>query len=306
MALEDTRTLRIFNRGPTAFARLVFFAALSLLLLFIDARYRYLESARQVIAIVIYPLQRLTALPGELWQEAALYVSLQSRLVADNEQLRLQHDLDAAQLNQFEAVSKENEQLRALLEIRQRAPYAVKAAQIAYLERDIFKRKLIVDAGEHAGVQAGQAVVDNQGLVGQVTRTFPELSEVTLVTDKDNIVPVQVARNGLRAAIFGSGNISEMELRYQPLNTDIEVGDELATSGLAGTYPPALPVAKVIRVERDPAYPFARIVCVPLAGVDRHRTLLIVSSLSPLPPRPSANAGEDRPRGDGLTGRGAR
>lgn len=306
MALEDTRTLRIFNRGPTAFARLVFFAALSLLLLFIDARYRYLESARQVIAIVIYPLQRLTALPGELWQEAALYVSLQSRLVADNEQLRLQHDLDAAQLNQFEAVSRENEQLRALLEIRQRAPYAVKAAQIAYLERDIFKRKLIVDAGERAGVQAGQAVVDNLGLVGQVTRTFPELSEVTLVTDKDNIVPVQVARNGLRAAIFGSGNISEMELRYQPLNTDIEVGDELVTSGLAGTYPPALPVAKVIRVERDPAYPFARIVCVPLAGVDRHRTLLIVSSLSSLPPRPSANAGDDRPRGDGLTRRGAR
>jgi rod shape-determining protein MreC len=93
-------------------------------------------------------------------------------------------------------------------------------------------------------------------------------------------------RNGIRAVVFGSGNISELELRYQPVNADIEVGDMLVTSGMDGTYPPALPVAQVTKVERDPAYPFAHIVCAPLAGVDRHRTLLIVSSVPPLPERP--------------------
>jgi len=287
VTLEDTRNLRFFNRGPSALARLVFFAALSLLLLFVDARYRYLESVRQVIAIVIYPLQRLTALPGELWDDAAEYVSLQHHLVAENETLRLQHDRDAARLNQFEAMQNENAQLRALLEIKQHADFSVQAAQIVYLERDIFKRKLIMDKGEQEGARAGQAVVDNFGVVGQITRTFPYLSEVTLVTDKDNVVPVQVVRNGVRAAIFGSGNTSEMELRYQAVDVDIEIGDELITSGLDGTYPAALPVARVVRIERDPAYPFARIVCTPLAGVDRHRTLLIVSSVSSLPPRPA-------------------
>jgi len=307
VSLEDTRTLRFFNRGPSAVARLVFFSVLSLLLLFVDARYQYLESTRQVISIIIYPFQRLTALPGEMWDGANAFLSLQSHLVEENEQLHLQHDSDSAQLKQLESVLNENAQLRALLDVKQRAEYTVQAAQIVYLERDIFKRKLFVDAGEQNGVQAGRAVVDNQGVVGQVTRTYPFLSEVTLVTDKDNVVPVQVVRTGLRAAVFGSGNISELDLRYQPVDVDIQVGDELVTSGMDGTYPSALPVAKVIRVERDPAYPFARIACVPLAGVDRHRTLLIVSGVAPLPPRPvSDDAKNAAPRVKRSSIRGAR
>jgi len=292
LALEDTRTLRFFNRGPSAVARLVFFSVLSLLLLFVDARYQYLESTRQVISVIIYPFQRLTALPGEIWNGVGSYVSLQRYLIADNEQLHLQHDADSALLQQMQVMQAENAQLRALLDVKQRADYSMQLAQIVYLERDIFKRKLLVDKGTQANVQPGQAVVDNSGVVGQVTRVYPWLSEVTLVTDKDNAVPIQVVRNGLRAVVFGSGNISELELRYQPVSSDIEVGDVLVTSGMDGTYPPSLPVAKVIKVERDPAYPFAHIVCVPLAGVDRHRTLLIVSSVPPLPERPLSEAEE--------------
>lgn len=284
--MEDTRTLRFFNRGPSAVARLVFFSVLSLVLLFVDARYNYLESTRQVIAVIIYPLQRMTALPGEMWSGAAAYITLQRHLVAENEQLHLQHDADAALLNQMQSIQGENAQLRELLDVTQRADYTMQMAQIAYVERDIFKRKLFIDKGERADVRAGQAVVDNGGVVGQVTRVFPWLSEVTLVTDKDIAVPIQVVRNGIRAVVFGSGNISELELRYQPVNADIDVGDVLVTSGMDGTYPPSLPVAQVVKVDRDPAYPFARIVCAPLAGVDRHRTLLIVSSVPPLPERP--------------------
>lgn len=288
MTLEDTRTLRFFNRGPSGWARLVFFSVLSLLLLFVDARFQYLESARKVIAIIIYPLQRATALPGEALGGIAAYISLQHHLIADNAQLHLQHDADAAQMQQLRTLQAENAQLRALLELKQRADYTVQAAQITHVERDIFQRKLFVDKGESAAVQPGQAVVDSLGVVGQITRVYPWLSEVTLVTDKDNAVPIQIVRNGLRAVVFGSGNLSEMELRYQPLNADIEIGDVLVTSGMDGTYPHSLPVAKVARIERDPAYPFAHIVCVPLAGVDRHRALLIVSGVPPLPQPPAA------------------
>ncbi len=294
--MEDTRTLRFFNRGPSAVARLVFFTVLSLSLLFVDARFQYLESTRQVIAVIIYPLQRLTALPGEIWGGIGSYFSLQRHLIADNEQLHQQHDADAAQLLQLQAIQAENVQLRALLEVKQSAAYTMQLAQIVYIERDIFKRKLLVDKGTQANVQPGQAVVDNSGVVGQVTRTYPWLSEVTLATDKDNAIPIQIVRNGLRAVVFGSGNISELELRYQPVSADIEVGDELVTSGMDGTYPPALPVAKVIRVERDPAYPFASIACAPLAGVDRHRTLLIVSGVPPLTQRPVSETGNQDPQ----------
>lgn len=285
--MDDTRTLRFFNRGPSPVARLAFFCALSLLLLFVDARYQYLESARKVLAVMIYPFQRLTALPGETVGKIATYFETQSQLLTDNAKLRQQHELDAAQLTQLQAIQAEDTQLRTLQEIKQRVDYPMQMAEIVYVERDIFKRKLFVDKGSQVNVQAGQVVVDNNGVVGQVTRVYPWLSEVTLVTDKDHAVPIQLLRNGLRAVVFGSGDISEMSLRYMPVSADIVEGDVLVTSGIDGIYPPNLPVAKVVKIERDPAYPFARITCAPMAGVDRHRALLIVSGTPKLPELPA-------------------
>jgi rod shape-determining protein MreC len=287
--LDDTRTLRFFNRGPSPVARLVFFCALSLLLLFVDARYQYLETSRQVMAVVIYPFQRLTALPGEVVGRISVYFETQSKLQDENAKLRQQHDLDAAQLAQLSVIEAENAQLRTLQELEQRVDYPMQMAEIVYVERDIFKRKLLVNKGSQAKVMAGQVVLDDNGVVGQVTRVYPWLSEVTLVTDKDHAVPIQFLRNGLRAVVFGSGDIGEMALRYMPVSADIVVGDVLVTSGIDGTYPPNLPVAKVIKIERDPAYPFARITCAPLAGVDRHRALMIVSGLPTLAKRPDTS-----------------
>ena len=287
--MDDTRTLRFFNRGPSPVARLVFFCALSLLLLFVDARFQYLESARKVIAVIIYPFQRLTALPGEVVGGIAVYFETQNQLLEDNKQLHQQHDQDAALQAQMSSIQAENTQLRTLLELQQRVDYPMQMAEIVYVERDIFKRKLFVNKGSQSNVLPGQIVVDDTGVVGQVTRVYPWTSEVTLVTDKDHAVPIQVLRNGLRAVIFGSGDISEMSLRYMPVSADLVEGDVLVTSGIDGTYPPNLPVAKIIKIERDPAYPFSRIICAPLAGVDRHRALLIVSGLPKMPELPTAS-----------------
>ena len=277
--MDDTRTLRFFNRGPSPVARLIFFCVLSLLLLFVDARYQYLESTRQVLAVMIYPFQRLTALPGEVVGRISIYFETQNQLLEENARLRHQHDEDAAQLAQLAAIQAENTQLRTLQELEQRVDYPMQMAEIVYVERDIFKRKLFINKGSQAKILAGEVVVDDNGVVGQVTRVYPWLSEVTLVTDKDHAVPIQVVRNGLRAVVFGSGDISEMSLRYMPVSADLVEGDMLVTSGIDGLYPPNLPVAKIVKIERDPAYPFARISCAPLAGVDRHRSLLVVTGL---------------------------
>jgi len=278
--------------------RLVFFVVLSLLLLFIDSRFKYLESTRTVISILVYPFQRLTTLPGTVWQEVGTYFELQSHLIEENKQLREQHSTDAAQLNLLQVLQAENTQLHNLLDVAQRVNYPMQMAEIAYVERDIFKRKIFVSKGAKANVRAGQVVMDDIGIVGQVTRVYPWLSEVTLITDKDHAVPVQILRNGIRAVVFGSGDINELALRYMPISSDIQPGDVLVTSGIDGTYPPGLPVAKVIKIERDPAYPFARIVCLPIAGVDRHRYLLIVSGSPELPPRPESGAAmtEEKPK----------
>ena len=288
MTMEHTQSFRFFNRGPSPVVRLIFFMLLSLLLLFIDARYQYLESARKALSVLAYPFQRLVAAPGDLWRQADDFFVLQGNLVHDNAQLRQQHDVDAAQLQQLQVLQAENRHLRDLLAVQQRADYPMQATEIVYTERDIFKRKLFLDKGAQANVQAGQVVMDDHGIVGQITRVYPWLSEVTLVTDKDHAVPVQVLRNGLRAVVFGSGDTSKLALRYMPISADIQEGDVLVTSGIDGTYPPGLPVARVLSIERDPAYPFARILCVPVAGVDRMRQLLILSGLPKLPERPEA------------------
>jgi rod shape-determining protein MreC len=295
--MDSTSSFRFFNRGPSPAARLVFFALLSLLLLFIDARYKYLESSRRVISIVVQPLQRLTTMPGVVWHEVSGYFETQSNLIRDNAALNQLHNLDAAQLLQLQVLQAENAQLRKLLEVQQQADYPMQLAEIVYIERDIFRRKVFVNKGSNSNVLIGQVVMDNTGIVGQVTRVFPWLSEVTLITDKDHAVPIQLLRTGLRAVVFGSGDISNLSLRYMPISSDILPGDVLVTSGLDGTYPPGLPVAKVVRIERDAAYPFARISCVPIAGVDQQRQLLIVSGLPKLPERPPETEAQSPDKG---------
>ncbi len=290
--MDSNPSFRFFNRGPSAAVRLVFFVVLSLLLLFIDARFKYLESTRTVISIIVYPFQRLTTLPGMVWQEVSVHFETQSHLLGENTRLREQHSVDAAQLNQLQVLQVENAQLLRLSEMPQRVGYPMQMAEVIYVERDIFKRKVIINKGAQANVQMGQVVIDDVGVVGQVTRVYPWLSEVTLLTDKDHAVPVQVLRNGIRSVVFGSGDIGQLALRYMPISSDIQSGDVLVTSGIDGTYPAGLPVARVIKIERDPAYPFARITCEPMAGADRHRYLLIVSGLPQLPPRPEAESNE--------------
>jgi rod shape-determining protein MreC len=135
-------------------------------------------------------------------------------------------------------------------------------------------------------VQAGEPVIDGLGVVGQVTRVYPLVSEVTLITDKDHLVPVLNTRNGVRGVLAGTGNDGALELRFVPLNADFENGDPLVTSGIDGVYPPGLPVAQVSNVERNAAFLFARITCKPTAGVNSHRQVLVVHAEKPAAERP--------------------
>ena len=287
--IDNTQSFRFFNRGPSPAVRLVFFAALSLLLLFIDARYRYLESTRSALSVLISPVQRLAAWPGALWQHAGDFFITQSRqhsLIKENDDLQRQHQGDAAQLLQLQSMQLENRQLRNLVALPIRSEFTTQLAEIVYAERDVFRRRVLVNKGADTRVLIGQVVMDDTGIVGQITRVYPWLSEVTLITEKDHAVPVQVLRNGLRTIVFGAGDTSQLSLRYMPVNADIQNDDILATSGIDGIYPPGIPVARVIKIERDAAYPFARVTCLPIAGVDKHRHLLILSDLPKPPERP--------------------
>lgn len=276
-----------FKTGPTPFARLLIFSALSLAFLVADTRFDYLASLRQIAAVAVYPLQRVAAAPASIARRVGDFFTTHSSLREDNARLAREGYENAALLLQLAALQAENAQLRELLDARQRLRIELAAAEVLYAARDPFTRKVIIDRGSQHDVRAGQPVVDNHGLVGQVTRAYPWLAEVTLVTDKGQFVPVQNVRNGLRAVLSGTGSDGALELRFIPLNADFQIGDELVTSGIDGVYPPGLPVARVTNVERGADQIFARITGTPLGGVANHTHVLVVSGSRELPPRPA-------------------
>jgi rod shape-determining protein MreC len=272
-----------FSRGPAPLVRLAFFASLAVLVMVLDARFRYAESLRQAVALLVYPLQRTALVPVELLSAAGEFFTTQVALKRENDELKAKRLRDANELLTLEALRAENAQLRRLLDARERLSVDSTLAEILYQGRDPFSRKVVIDKGGQQGIQAGQAVIDDIGVIGQVTRVHPLLSEVTLITDKEQRTPVQVVRNGLRAVIFGGGDRGTLELSYMAANADVQADDLLVTSGIDGTYPAGLPVAKVSRIERDAAYSFARITCIPTAGTDRHRQVLVLSQEAGLP-----------------------
>ncbi len=277
----------LFRTGPTPLARLMIFAMLSAVLLIADARFNYLTALRQVAAIIVYPLQRLAAAPAAMGGRIADFFVTHSALRLDNQRLTEKNLELATAAQHTAALHEENTHLRGLLGVRERLPVPSVTAEILYAARDPFARKVMIDRGLQHDIEPGRPVIDHVGVIGQVTRAYPWLSEVTLITDKGHLVPVLNVRTGFRAVLAGTGDDGRLELRFIPLSADFKIGDQLVTSGIDGIYPPGLPVAEVTQVERNTAYLFAGITCKPLAGVNAGTQVLVLGPLPALPERPA-------------------
>lgn len=265
-----------FKQGPSANARLAFFALLALALLVIDSRTGLLNAMRQGIGTVLYPLQRTLLVPRDAFTLGTDYLSEVTRLRAENGELRRIETANARQLLQVEQLAQENRQLRELMGARERSAVKSVVAEVLYDTRDPFTRKLVLDKGLQHGVSSGQPVVDPAGVVGQITRVYPLSSELTVLTDRNMTIPVQVQRNGVRAIAFGGAEPGRMELRYMSVNADLREGDAVVTSGLDSLYPPGLPVGRITSIDRSRTGNFARVLVDPIAGVDRSRLLLVL------------------------------
>ena len=288
--------LPFFRRGPTPLARLAFFGLASIVLLFADARFRYLEDLRHAAGAILFPLQRLAHVPFEAADSVAAYFASKRDLERENERLKSDLVTLAPAAQGYGPLRDENARLKGLIDLRSRHAEGATIVQVLYAGRDPFAQKVFVSRGSEAGLVAGSAVIDEHGVVGQLTRVHPTMSELTLVTDKDHAVPVKVERSGVRSVLYGAGTGRAPELRFMPPSADIRAGDRLVTSGLDGTYPPGLAVAQVTRVERETGQMFARIECAPLGGVDRSETLLVLAPPEALPPRPEEPAEADTAR----------
>ena len=278
-----------FKRGPAPLALLSFYATLSLALVFFDSRFQTLELLREGVSLFTHPIQQAAHAPVEFLKNANDYFSSITHFQEENARLKRAQLDGALALLRTRQLEAENENLRKLLEIKARQPVIGRVSQILYAARDPFSRRVIVDKGQQDKIVAGQPVVDATGVIGQITRVFPFVSEITLITDKDQAVPVQIVRNGLRSVVFGLGD-GQLELRFMPASADVQNGDVLVTSGLDGVFLPGLPVAKVVHIERDTSYSFARIYCMPVAGVENFGEVMVLDARAPAPLPPALAA----------------
>lgn len=279
-----------FKQGPPPGVRLAFFALLSLILLVVDSRMRALDTVRETVGVALYPFQRVMLLPRDGIRYVSDFLEVNSSGQQEAELLNRQRIEMAQATTQAAQLAAENAQLRRLLGSSERQPVPAVLVQVLFEARDAFSRRLIVDKGTRGGVAAGMPVIDDGGVVGQVVRTTAMSSEVALLTDRSLSIPVQVLRTGLRGVTYGGEISGRLGLRFMAADADLQVGDTLVTSGLDGIYPEGLPVAIVEQIERDMSAGFARILCKPVAGLERYRHFLVLQSFNPGLPAPKPDA----------------
>ncbi|RZJ06943.1 MAG: rod shape-determining protein MreC, partial [Rubrivivax sp.] len=185
----------------------------------------------------------------------------------------------AERLSRASALQAENDRLRKLLGLLPSLAVPAVAAEILFEAPDPFSRRVVIDRGATQGIAPGSPVINEAGVLGQVTRVYPLSAEVTLLTDKDSAIPLLNARTQMRNAAAGRADGSGMELRFLAANADVKVGDLMTTSGLDGVYPPGLPVAKVSVVERRGDSSFAQVQLAPIAQPDSARHVLVLQPM---------------------------
>lgn len=274
-----------FRQGPSALTKLSFFSALALFLMVADTRFQVTQPLRAVVATVLHPIERTLRVPVDAWEGGSDYLMGLQNAISKEAAARRELAAQAERSLRVEQLETENKRLRALLDLRAALAVRHQTAEVLYEAPDPFSRKVVIDRGATQGIALASPVINEGGVLGQVTRVYPLSAEVTLLTDKDAAIPVLNTRSQQRSAAFGGAG--GMELRFMAANADVQVGDLLATSGVDGVYPPGLPVAKVTAVDRKVDSGFARIALAPTAQSDGVRHVLVLEPLGQqLPPRP--------------------
>lgn len=277
-----------FKQGQSALSKLMLFSALALFLMVADVRFKLTQPIRVAVATVLYPLQWLVMRPLEMARGGGDYFLALSQAQAGQREAEKRIAMQAQRAAQVEQLGLENDRLRKLLALRERTSTPSQAAEVVYDAADPFTRRVMVDKGSLQGIKPGSPVIDEGGVLGQVTRVYPLSSEVTLLIDRDHTIPVLNTRTGARSVVYGDPSLhgGTLELRFMAGNADVQQGDILSTSGVDGVYPPGIPVARVDKVERRADSAFAKISCQPLANTLGARHVMLLEPFSvqiPLP-----------------------
>jgi rod shape-determining protein MreC len=275
------------GRGPSFGFRFFCYAVISVVLMFYDRRGGWLDTARYGLQAAVYPLQLAVNSPSAAWRWMKESFTTREALQKEVDTLRNQlRDQQLMTMRQA-ALESENATLRGLNTALPEVIEKRLIGEVINVEVSTLRQRLLVNRGGNNGVYRQQPVITGDGVLGQVYRIGPWSSEIILITDAEHALPVQVLRSGVRTIALGTGRSTALELPYVPQNYDVKVGDVLVTSGLDQVFPYGLPVARVTRVERDPAQPLAQIFAAPLARIDADREVLFIWARKDHPAAPA-------------------
>jgi rod shape-determining protein MreC len=266
----------IFGRGPSLPIRLTLAVLACLLLMVADSRYHAFAGAKVYLNSLVSPLQYMANSPRILLDSASTQLMSRQSLLAQSERLERELFLLRDDLLRLRHLEQENQRLRDLLGSPVHYDTRRMVAEIMAVDTDPFSHQVVIDKGSLQGVFEGQPVLNEQGVVGQITSVGKTTSRVLLITDTSHGIPVRVARNDIRAIASGSGQLDRLVLHNITRNTDIQEGDVLLSSGLAGRFPEGYPVGRVSHVGYEEGQPFADIRVQPFAALDRVRYLLLL------------------------------
>lgn len=269
--------------------KLIGLSLVSISLMVLDTRYAAVQQVKSVVATALQPLQWVANQPVRLYEYSRSFLQSQNKLLDENQRLREENMRLQALSNQLHAQAKELKELHLLQRLQAHGIEASTTAQIISNSKDPLADKLIINRGSHHNLQVGDAVIDQNGLIGQITQVQPFSSELTLLTHSQMVIPVMVARTGVRSLLYGNGN--EVSLRYFPVDADLQKDDVLVTSGLDSVYPVGVPVAKVTAVQRASGTPYYRTTVLPLAAVNSSKYVLVLPQTE-LPPSISQPAAQ--------------
>jgi rod shape-determining protein MreC len=271
-------------------ARFVLLAIVCVALMMLDQRQQHLQRVRQALSVVVYPVRVLVDLPFRTWQSASVNLTQRSALIAENEQLKRERLETEFRLQRLAALETENERLRRLLDSTERVGLRALVAEILSVDLNPYRQRFDLNRGLTDGVYEGQALLDAQGIVGQIVRVDAFTAEAVLITDADTAVPVSVNRNGLRTIAVGTGDSGRLRLPYLTNSADIKEGDLLVSSGIGGVFPAGYPVGRVVQVRLQPEQSFSEVIAEPASALDREREVLLVWNDQPVPADPKAAA----------------
>lgn len=263
-------------RGVTIQALLLITICIGLM--FVDHRYNHLEVVRSNISLLLSPLRYFVSLPALGGSWISEWFTSHTNLLEENRSLHARGRILNAQLQRMQVLQAENTRLRSLLGSSRKLTDEVIVAELLSVDQNPYRQLIEINKGISDGIEIGQAIIDDFGVMGQVIHINQYSSTIILISDPDHAIPVQFIRSGVRSVAFGNGNTDHLELRFLPATADIQIGDELVTSGLGGRFPADYPVATVVSISEDLAHGFVSVLAAPKARLDSSREVLVIKT----------------------------